>query len=401
MAFPRGLRKLLIGLRLSCCAAAVSSLEYVMRPAVRIGHVEIVRLASSGGIEQTFNVSTLSDDNTGLRAFMVDDVLSAEECAQIRTMASTNLEKSEVAREVDGLHTFGKKKKKRVFREIDEDRNDRLDVKEVKNLIRYYSDLVDIDYSEIVRDFVSNGEVATSASDYQRAITLKEFMSIDWSKYFSRMEADYPQRFSRHSSQNWLTYDESPVLKQLQQRVAAVTGLPIETVTSMSEALQVLHYAPNGSHYSCHHDTASEDTESFRFLTFLIFLNDVEDGGETVLFGTDLQADTQKSRRNWGEVEWSDLEAACQPTHSCPSRRGEAPPAPFSDSVVVQPRRGRAVFWYNNEVDTRGRGKRFVWSSIHGGCPTRAEHKWAANVWIMAGPALYGSESRQHKHSEL
>merc|ERR1712224_404982 len=104
------------------------------------------------------------------------------------------------------------------------------------------------------------------------------------------------------------------------------------------------------------------------------------DGGETVLFGTDLNG-TQPQ-------DWGTLERRCQPTISCPTAPGEPPPSPFSRSVVVQPKLGRALFWYNVDIDSRGRGKRFVWSSIHGGCPTRDTEKWAANVWLGSGPAI-------------
>ena len=97
---------------------------------------------------------------------------------------------------------------------------------------------------------------------------------------------------------------------------------------------------------------------------------------------------------------------------------------------AVKPRRGTALFWYNMEIDSkgacllklslplslvllrfrhplrkntqdvyeepllehagtipRGQPRRFYWSSIHGGCPTRSEEKWAANIWPLNGLA--------------
>ena len=83
---------------------------------------------------------------------------------------------------------------------------------------------------------------------------------------------------------------------------------------------------------------------------------------------------------------------------------------------AVKPRRGTALFWYNMAIDSKGalslvllrfrhplrktpwrttawtpipRGQpgRFYWSSIHGGCPTRSEEKWAANIWPLNGLA--------------
>ena len=79
-----------------------------------------------------------------------------------------------------------------------------------------------------------------------------------------------------------------------------VTGLSEKLVREIAESMQVLRYPANGGHYSCHHDSVARwdrelnacckdpEQEDPRFMTLFFFLNDVEEGGETVLFGTDM-----------------------------------------------------------------------------------------------------------------
>eukprot|EP00439_Symbiodinium_sp_Y106_P068715 s1217_g11.t1 len=110
--------------------------------------------------------------------------------------------------------------------------------------------------------------------------------------------------------------------------------------------------------------------------------NDIEDGGETVLFGTDLNASRSRDFYLAGEDVWSDIEAQCQSVRSCPQHPGAQPPPPFSTALVVKPRAGSALFWYNMELEPDGSISRFLWSSIHAGCPTRNTEKWASNVWL-------------------
>ena len=63
--------------------------------------------------------------------------------------------------------------------------------------------------------------------------------------------------------------------------------------------------------------------------------NDIEDGGETVLFGTDLNASRSRDFYLAGEDVWSDIEAQCQSVRSCPQHPGAQPPPPFSTALVA------------------------------------------------------------------
>ena len=267
---------------------------------------------------------------------------------------------------------------------------------EMRVFLQGETDLVDYNHTDLLFEDLRLPDAVEQAVA-GRAVTKKEFTSIDWSAFLNRQASLHPHRFARDYSQTWLKYSQHDVLKYLLKKVAAVTGLPHELVRRQAEQLKLLRYGPHGSHNSCHHDGAPDIIDSFRFMTFFLFLNDVQDGGETVLFGTDVNrtgGSLYPHRRTWSESEWEDLETRCQPTGSCPPAGSSQPPAPFDGAVVVRPKLGRALFWYNTEVDAAGRGTRFVWSSLHGGCPTRGGEKWAANVWLHAGPAMEG-------HAEL
>ncbi|CAM9298641.1 unnamed protein product, partial [Ectocarpus sp. 4 AP-2014] len=55
--------------------------------------------------------------------------------------------------------------------------------------------------------------------------------------------------------------------------------------------------------------------------------------------------------------------------------------------MVVAPKRGQAVLFYNQHPD----GRKDL-SSEHGACPVIEGQKWAANLWVWNGPR-YGLSS--------
>ena len=51
--------------------------------------------------------------------------------------------------------------------------------------------------------------------------------------------------------------------------------------------------------------------------------------------------------------------------------------------MIVQPRKGTAVMWYNHAIDpTTGLLGPMDLFSLHGGCDVRDGVKWIANNWI-------------------
>lgn len=73
---------------------------------------------------------------------------------------------------------------------------------------------------------------------------------------------------------------ETPFIHRIERRIADLMNVPLEH----AEGLQVLHYGP-GQEYRAHYDFFAPNSPSSRnnrISTLIIYLNDVEQGGETV-----------------------------------------------------------------------------------------------------------------------
>ena len=150
----------------------------------------------------------------------------------------------------------------------------------------------------------------------------------------------------RTSHQAWLHRTSLPCLERCSEQVAKITGLPADN----QEKWQVLRYEA-GQQYTPHFDACSEDTDEFqdcvaneqnvgwgkRAYTFFIYLNDVEEGGETYF-----------TRLNKG----------------------------------FKPKKATAILW-NNLTDDKSKAHPY---SKHAGMPVKKGVKWAINVWIRQYP---------------
>jgi len=150
----------------------------------------------------------------------------------------------------------------------------------------------------------------------------------------------------RTSWQCWLNPNELPCLRKGSEFVAKITGLPIEN----QEDWQVLRYKP-GQEYKPHYDAANPSAPDYegvierdrqrgggrRLYTFFIYLNNVEEGGETFF-----------------------------------PKLG----------IKIKPMPGKAAFWHNLNKNETG----FHPMSEHAGMPVIRGEKWAINVWIRQKP---------------
>ncbi|MEZ5728263.1 MAG: 2OG-Fe(II) oxygenase [Burkholderiaceae bacterium] len=140
---------------------------------------------------------------------------------------------------------------------------------------------------------------------------------------------------SRTSEGTWFPKGEQALVTLIEQRIEALTGIPAEN----GEGLQVLSYGP-GAEYRAHHDYFSVQSvggrahigaAGQRIATLVLYLNDVEDGGDTAF----------------------------------PDLR-----------LSVKPRAGRALYFeFHNaagQVDPR---------CLHAGMPVKAGRKWIATKW--------------------
>lgn len=145
----------------------------------------------------------------------------------------------------------------------------------------------------------------------------------------------------RSGSNCWVAHKHDAVLAALSQRIADIVNLPLVH----AESFQVVHY-DRSEEYAPHYDAWDAGTErgqrcmargGQRLVTCLAYLNDPEQGGNTIFPRLDLQVRAKKGRMLL--------------FHNC-----------YPDSVVRHPH------------------------SLHGGMPVLRGEKWACNLWFREQP---------------
>lgn len=133
----------------------------------------------------------------------------------------------------------------------------------------------------------------------------------------------------RTSSSTFIDETENVVVARIEKRIEAVMNIPI----AHGEGLQILRYTP-GQQYKAHHDffSAKSNVTNNRISTLVMYLNDVEQGGETFF-----------------------------------------PHLNFS----VAPRKGMAVYfeYFYNDPTLND-------LTLHGGAPVEIGEKWVATQWM-------------------
>ena len=141
----------------------------------------------------------------------------------------------------------------------------------------------------------------------------------------------------RSSFGTYFTLEENDLISALDRRIERLTKLPLAN----GEGIQILHY-PVGGEYKAHFDYfPPSDPGSAphlahggqRVATLVMYLNDVEAGGETYF--------------------------------------------PDAGGLTVVPRTGSAVYF--SYCNSRGQVDA---ATLHGGAPVRAGEKWIATKWI-------------------
>ncbi|XP_057960484.1 probable prolyl 4-hydroxylase 9 [Malania oleifera] len=140
--------------------------------------------------------------------------------------------------------------------------------------------------------------------------------------------------------------DKTGILQNVEEKIAKVTMIP----RINGEAFNILRYEI-GQRYNCHYDAFNPaeygPQKSQRIASFLLYLSDVEEGGETMFpfengSNMDLNYDFQK----------------CV-------------------GLKVKPRQGDGLLFYslfpNGTIDP---------ASLHGSCPVIKGVKWVATKWI-------------------
>ncbi|KAF5454617.1 hypothetical protein F2P56_024268 [Juglans regia] len=154
----------------------------------------------------------------------------------------------------------------------------------------------------------------------------------------------------RTSSGTFLARGRDKLIRNIETKIAGFTFLPVEH----GEGLQILHYEV-GQKYEPHFDYFQDEFNTKnggqRMATVLMYLSDVEEGGETVF---------PAAKGNFSSVPWWNELSDCG-----------------KEGLSVKPKMGSALlFWSMNPDATLDP------SSLHGGCPVIKGNKWSATKWL-------------------
>ncbi|KAL1540688.1 procollagen-proline 4-dioxygenase [Salvia divinorum] len=154
----------------------------------------------------------------------------------------------------------------------------------------------------------------------------------------------------RTSYGTFLARGRDKIVQRIEKRIADFTFLPVEH----GEGLQVLHYE-EGQKYEPHYDYFLDEYNTRnggqRIATVLMYLSDVEEGGETVF---------PAAKGNFSSVPyWNEL-----------SECGKG-------GLSVKPKMGDALLFWSMKPDAT-----LDSSSLHAGCPVIKGNKWSSTKWI-------------------
>ncbi|KAJ3672244.1 hypothetical protein LUZ60_006965 [Juncus effusus] len=154
----------------------------------------------------------------------------------------------------------------------------------------------------------------------------------------------------RTSSGTFLQRGRDKVIRTIEQRIADYTFIPVEH----GEGLQILHYEV-GQKYEPHFDYFLDDFNTKnggqRMATVLMYLSDVEEGGETIF---------PNAKINSSSLSWHDDLSECG-----------------KNGLGVRPKAGDALLFYSMKPDAT-----LDPLSLHGGCPVIRGNKWSSTKWM-------------------
>ncbi|CAK9860956.1 unnamed protein product [Sphagnum jensenii] len=154
----------------------------------------------------------------------------------------------------------------------------------------------------------------------------------------------------RTSSGTFLARGQDKIIQGIEKRIADFTFIPLDH----GEGLQVLHYEVGQKyepHYDYFHDTFNTKNGGQRMATVLMYLSDVEAGGETVFPASQVNSSSV--------ADWDELTECAKA------------------GLSVRPHMGDALLFWSMKPDAT-----LDASSLHGGCPVVKGNKWSATKWL-------------------
>lgn len=175
----------------------------------------------------------------------------------------------------------------------------------------------------------------------------------------------------------WIRTGSDEVVSRIERRIATITQLPV----SHQEDMQVLRYEISqkyGGHYDINDSPQRKQQMKakgvlggLRVATCLMYLSDVEAGGETAF-----------PKGHWLD---STVQAAVQNFSEC-----------AAEGVAIKPHKGDAILFFSLHPD--GRTKNIF--SFHTGCPVLQGIKFSATKWIHQEPFGHGPPNPHLLHRQ-
>ncbi|GFY87934.1 2-oxoglutarate (2OG) and Fe(II)-dependent oxygenase superfamily protein [Actinidia rufa] len=154
----------------------------------------------------------------------------------------------------------------------------------------------------------------------------------------------------RTSSGTFLTRGRDKIIRKIEKRIADFTFIPV----GHGEGLQILHYEVGQKydpHYDYFADVFNTKNGGQRIATVLMYLSDVEEGGETVF---------PAAKGNFSAVPWWNELSECG-----------------KGGLSVKPKMGDALLFWSMKPDAS-----LDPSSLHGACPVIKGNKWSSTKWM-------------------
>lgn len=120
-----------------------------------------------------------------------------------------------------------------------------------------------------IKKFLTNKECNTLIKECQ-------YEKVNLSQINGSTDTNYVQQSIRRSYTGYVYDRKNEISKKITDLTSMISGFPSENM----EALQLVRYE-QGGFFIEHHDAGVTGQLSTRLYTFLIYLNDVEEGGET------------------------------------------------------------------------------------------------------------------------
>lgn len=199
-----------------------------------------------------------------------------------------------------------------------------------------------------------------------RAFVFHNFMTDDEAEHIKRLAAPTMKRSTvvgpdgksveddyRTSYGTFVKRRQDEVLARVEARVASWVQIPEDH----AEDMQVLRYSYLQT-YKPHMDTLDDSDFGPRVATVLLYLSDVEEGGETAF----------PDSKVWVHP---DLPEKMGPFSAC-----------TKGGVAFKPKKGDAFLFWSMQPDAKQEDP----ASMHTGCPVLKGVKWTATKWIHAKP---------------